>query len=695
MKKKRMRYVGTVLAGAIMSCMIVQLVHAQVIIETPATNLSLESQEQVNVGTADLVINSVREMNEFAVKVNNSTDGYRGKVVKLGKDIEYTGINNYTPINNFCGTFDGCGYTIKGIQVSGSGRVGLFEDTSGAVLQNVTIENCSFSSSNNPAGGIVAYALNTTIKNCKNVNSTVSGNLQVGGIVGNGGLECTIINCSSSGKTEGSGQVGGIGGYVDTVYNSYNTGSVYNKSESYDEYAGGIAGHAGSIMNCYNTGNVSGKYAGGIAGEVSKNAIGNYCSEESSDINFNKMSGQESGNEAMSLSQMQADTFVQKLNDNKGNTHDDWLEWQKGNGVSYPQHVPLIRIGNATVTLSDSEYTYNGQEQHPSVTVSLAENVLVEGRDYEINYNNCKEPGTASVYVMGLGRYIDTVEKNYEILPLDLKTASITLSNSSYYYDGKEKKPDVTLSVNGTVLGKWDEYGYYEGNNGYDEDNTPWISMSFKNNINPGTATVTVTGSGTHYTGTISKTFKILKQNQTIVATSKYNKTYKDPAFSLNAYISKGDGTLSFKSSNSSIVSVNKNTGYATIKGTGSVIITITAKATTGYNEKKKLVTINVKPQKQSASLKTAKNRTMTVKWSKDKKATGYVLQYGTDKKFKKNTKEIKLKKNSLVSKKITKLKKGKTYYVRVCSYKTMKVNGKTVTLNGAWSKTITSGKIK
>ena len=58
------------------------------------------------------------------------------------------------------------------------------------------------------------------------------------------------------------------------------------------------------------------------------------------------------------------------------------------------------------------------------------------------------------------------------------------------------------------------------------------------------------------------------------------------------------------------------------------------------------------------------------VKWKRDKKASGYIIQYSTDKKFKKNVKKVVISKNQTTSKKIGKLKSGKKYYARVCAYK-------------------------
>ena len=89
------------------------------------------------------------------------------------------------------------------------------------------------------------------------------------------------------------------------------------------------------------------------------------------------------------------------------------------------------------------------------------------------------------------------------------------------------------------------------------------------------------------------------------------------------------------------------------------------------YKAATKTITLTVKPVKNRiTSLKSTKAKTFEVKWKKDKKASGYIIEYSTDKKFKKNVKKNIVSKNKTVSKKITKLKPGKKYYVRVCTYK-------------------------
>lgn len=66
----------------------------------------------------------------------------------------------------------------------------------------------------------------------------------------------------------------------------------------------------------------------------------------------------------------------------------------------------------------------------------------------------------------------------------------------------------------------------------------------------------------------------------------------------------------------------------------------------------------------------SVKENTVTVKWKKKSKITGYQIQYSTDSKFKKNKKSIKIKKAKTTSKKISNLKESKKYYFRIRTYK-------------------------
>lgn len=159
-----------------------------------------------------------------------------------------------------------------------------------------------------------------------------------------------------------------------------------------------------------------------------------------------------------------------------------------------------------------------------------------------------------------------------------------------------------------------------------------------------------------------------------------YKVAYGAKPFKINA---TSKSKMTFTSSKPKNAAVDKNTGRVTIKNTGVAAITIKA----GKASKK--VTVRVSPRKPSVkSANTTKGKKVTVRWAKDKMASGYQVQVSTDKKFKKNVKSRSLSKTFYT---FTKLKTGKKYYVRMRSYRKF---GKE-TLYSALSKAKVSGRIK
>lgn len=247
----------------------------------------------------------------------------------------------------------------------------------------------------------------------------------------------------------------------------------------------------------------------------------------------------------------------------------------------------------------------------------------------------------------------------------DISSASVTLDKTSYIYDGKAKTPSVTVKLNGKTLALNTDY-----------------TVAYSDNVNAGTAKATVTGKG-NYTGSKTVNFTIAKAGQDssiICKKTLYKVTYGTKPFKINA---TSKSKLTFTSSKPKIVSVHKDTGKVTVKNTGVAGITIKA----GKDSVK--VTVKVSPKKQAVkSVKVSKGKKLTVKWAKDKMATGYQVQISTAKNFKKNVKSKNVPKASCT---FTKLKTGRKYYVRLRSYKK---SGKEM-LYGAWSKAKTSSKVK
>jgi len=224
----------------------------------------------------------------------NNPSGLQAMADGLDKHYELTAnitlTGNRTPIGDgskpFTGSFNGGGHTIKNLNINnaGSDDQGLFGVTDGAEIKDLTLEDCAVTGKG-VVGGLVGYAINTSITGC-GVSGNVSGDgVNIGGLVGyayatnNGNV--TIENCHATGSVEGSGYVGGLVGYAYAIYvgnltiqNCYATGNVEGGRRG---PLGGLVGDAYAtnngnvtIQNCYATGSIEGSgHAGGLVGYAS------------------------------------------------------------------------------------------------------------------------------------------------------------------------------------------------------------------------------------------------------------------------------------------------------------------------------------------------------------------------------------------------------------------------------------------
>ncbi|WP_310601851.1 CotH kinase family protein [Anaerosporobacter sp.] len=182
--------------------------------------------------------------------------------------------------------------------------------------------------------------------------------------------------------------------------------------------------------------------------------------------------------------------------------------------------------------------------------------------------------------------------------------------------------------------------------------------------------------------GDISKTLQVNvnveKMKQTVSASScKLN--YSSKKYALEVKLEKGNGKLTYSSSNTKVASVDKN-GTIKMNGYGVTTITIVSSSTSTYQKATKKITVTVKPIKASIkSVTITKSKNILVTWKKDLKANGYVIEYSTDSNFKKDVKKVYISNNKTTSKTLNIEDKGKKYYVRICSYtkdNTQKING-------------------
>ena len=244
---------------------------------------------------------------------------------------------------------------------------------------------------------------------------------------------------------------------------------------------------------------------------------------------------------------------------------------------------------------------------------------------------------------------------------ISISKASVTLSNSTYAYDGKAKKPGVTVKLNGKTLKNGTDY-----------------AVSYSNNTKVGTAKVTITGKG-NYTGSVSKTYSIKNNFKKATVSGISNKSYTGKNITQSITVKYNGKTLKKGTDYTVSYSSSKSIGTATVKiaGKGSYTGTITK-------------TFKINPAKQEIQKLTAKSKAFFVDWAQKGSATGYEIQYATNSKFT-SAKKVTITNKKTDKTTISKLSGKKKYYVRVRSYTTVKGTK----YYGAWSasKSVTTKK--
>ncbi len=204
----------------------------------------------------------------------------------------------------FKGVFDGDNHTISNLcyewyEANRTGLFGYIYDFNAEITNLILIDPNINAGVGDEVGAIAGFLERGTISNCHVVSGKISGDGDIGGLVGlNGGTISgssssadisghssvggligrsfgNIYKCCSSGSVQAYQRVGGLVGYFDTskstIENCYATGNV-----SGDNQIGGLIGwnYNGTILNCYAAGNVAGTGQTNIGGLIGDNYDG-------------------------------------------------------------------------------------------------------------------------------------------------------------------------------------------------------------------------------------------------------------------------------------------------------------------------------------------------------------------------------------------------------------------------------------
>jgi hypothetical protein len=158
--------------------------------------------------------------------------------------------------NNFTGSFSGAGHTISNLFIKGDNNdIGLFGYIHDAHIDSLSVINCNVSGNNN-IGCLVGNCRFSGVSDCS-ATGCVSGDNWVGGLIGHTtGGSTSISNCYSITIVSGNRYIGGLlGNTSSSISNCYTTGCT-----SGNDYVGGLAGdcYNSTVSNCYVAGSVSG-----------------------------------------------------------------------------------------------------------------------------------------------------------------------------------------------------------------------------------------------------------------------------------------------------------------------------------------------------------------------------------------------------------------------------------------------------
>ena len=292
---------------------------------------------------------------------------------------------------------------------------------------------------------------------------------------------------------------------------------------------------------------------------------------------------------------------------------------------TYTWYLKAANIQDQIITLSNSNYSYDGKEKKPSVTIAdvnswLDENndyqYLEEGVDYTLSYSSNINPGTATVTITGKDCYTGSTSLNYTISSgsAALKDISQTTVNvASCTYNGQAQTPAVTVKDGSTTLKQGTDY-----------------TVSYSANTNAGNGTVLISGCG-KYTNTKSLTFKINPRDISKATLTAEPATYKYGAevFSpkISVYDSKLGTTLTNKTDYTVASYVAKTAGTVSISATGKGNYTGTVTGTLTVNPLDVANTAKVTLNQTSFDQTGAEIRPTVTSVTSD----GYTLTEGTD----------------------------------------------------------------
>ena len=283
--------------------------------------------------------------------------------------------------------------------------------------------------------------------------------------------------------------------------------------------------------------------------------------------------------------------------------------------------------------VTDPMPQYTGEAIKTQLTVTemgMAQYVLQEGTDYDVECWNNVKVGTANYKLTGKGVYMGEYEGNFSILPRDL-SEDMASAMTGVVYSGNPQYPDVEITFNGTPLVRG------TANNVADCD----YILTYEDNTDAGQGKATVTGVN-NFKGTLNLTFQInpkplIAEMIADIGDVTYDGNAKEPA----PVVKYGDITLT--AGKDYTVSYENNTGA----GTATLTITSTAQnpnysgsASKNFTIQKANVNVTATPTEKTGLVYTSQPQALlnagtveggTMQYSLDGENYASTVSTGTD----------------------------------------------------------------
>lgn len=326
------------------------------------------------------------------------------------------------------------------------------------------------------------------------------------------------------------------------------------------------------------------------------------------------------------------------------------------------------------ITINDiPAVTYNGDEHEPVPKMTYGGITLDEYDDYSISYKNNINAGTATATIKFKGNFSGSKTMNFTINKASASKVSVS-SISTKDYTGKAVKPYVYAYM-----------GWVDFEEGKD------YTVSYSNNVKPGTATVSLKFINKNISGTKKVTFKIAVAEiwgfsgsmSNNVVSLRWYEDYSNYSYKIYKYDSAKKEYIAIKSTKSESYNDKDIKELSTYKYKIRAYVTIDGKNYYGPYSSVSVKTTIFAPKTVKL---TTKKDSVTVEWSKNTKATGYYV-YRYDCTNGKTKKVYTATKNTVVKYVDKSVVNYRPYIYYVVAYKTD--NGKTT--NGCCSAEISS----